>query len=138
MLKNVSSYEVKSQGNTPNFDVANAIDMPWTDLDMTAVQGKLVKVSGIWAKLYTGDTAYARIAHEQAGLSTQQYANNYIGLQNAANELNLSGTLADIFTAGETETEYADVTLYLFFYDSTGSYQKAVILSDSLVVITTT
>jgi len=138
MLKNVSSYEVKSQGNTPNFDVANAIDMPWTDLDMTAVQGKLVKVSGIWAKLYTGDTSYARIAHEQAGLSTQQYANNYIGLQNAANELNLSGTLADIFTAGEAETEYADVTLYLFFYDSTGSYQKAVILSDSLVVIATT
>ena len=89
-------------------------------------------------RLYTGDTAYARIAHEQGGLSTQQYANNYIGLQNAANELNLSGTLADIFTAGEAETEYANVTLYLFFYDSTGSYQKAVILSDSLVVIATT
>ena len=136
-IKNVSSLTVLEQGLSPNWDTSNAVELPWTDLanfDIALYQGKLVKVTGLWAKLYSGDTSYARIAHDEAGTGSKQYDGAYIGLQNKANEMNLTGTLADIFTGGDTATEYAGLTLYLFFYDSTSSYEKAVILTDAFIV----
>ena len=136
-IKNVSSLTVLEQGLSPNWDTSNAVELPWTDLanfDIALYQGKLVKVTGLWAKLYSGDTSYARIAHDEAGTGSKQYDGAYIGLQNKANEMNLTGTLADIFTGLDTATEYAELTLYLFFYDSTSSYEKAVILTDAFIV----
>jgi hypothetical protein len=136
-IVNVSSLSVLEQGLSPNWDTSNAVELAWTDLanfDIALYQGKLVKVTGLWAKLYSGGTSYARIAHDEAGTGSKQYDGAYIGLQNGANELNLTGTLADIFTGGDTATEYAGLTLYLFFYDSSSSYEKAVILTDAFVV----
>ena len=136
-IKNVSSLTVLEQGLAPNWDTSNAVELPWTDLanfDIALYQGKLVKVTGLWAKLYSGDTSYARIAHDEAGTGSKQYDGAYIGLQNKANEMNLTGTLADIFTGLDTATEYSGLTLYLFFYDSTSSYEKAVILTDAFIV----
>ena len=54
-IKNVSSLTVLEQGLSPNWDTSNAVELPWTDLanfDIALYQGKLVKVTGLWAKLY--------------------------------------------------------------------------------------
>jgi hypothetical protein len=51
--------------------------------------------------------------------------------------MNLSQALTAIFTGGDTDTEYANVTIYVFLYDSSSSYNKVIIINDAHVVTTT-
>jgi hypothetical protein len=131
---NVVQYSVLSQNNTLNLDTSNAVEIDFTNFDVANYQGKLVKVTGPWVKLYSGATSYARLALDEAGTADKVYDGAYIGLQNGANELNLSNPLSTFFTGLDTATEYANVTLYIFFYDSTSSYEKAVIVNDAFIV----
>ncbi len=71
-------------------------------------------------------------------MSTEIYSSNYIGVLNSAVEYNITGQLADRFTGGTTNTYYPQYDVYLFFYDSSGTYQKAIIIDDSHIVEVTT
>jgi hypothetical protein len=136
-ILNVGSFTVESSGNDINLDTTNAVTIDWANFDPANYIGLLVKVEGPWVKHYTGGTSYARLGDSAAGVDSASYDGKHVGLQNGANELNLTSTLADYFTGAATATEYPNLTLYIFFYDSSSSYNKAVIIADEHIVDTT-
>lgn len=136
---NEATFVVKSTGNAVNYDTTNAVDLAFTGFDPALYQGKLIKVTAPWVRYYTGATNYARLAAAQADLATKAYDGHYIGIQNGAQELNITGTLSDYFTVYNsadpaTDAQYADITLYVFMYDSTSSYYKVLAIGDDHIV----
>ncbi|AIO18241.1 hypothetical protein KQ51_00353 [Candidatus Izimaplasma bacterium HR1] len=136
-LRDVFVFMFVSEGNALNLELTDAVAMDWATFDRNDYQtGELIAITAPWATLYSGDTSYLRLGNGDGLENAKSFDGKYVGLQNGANELNLTGTLADIFDGGQTSTEYADVTIYVLIYDTTSSYNKFIILSDDFIVVT--
>jgi len=131
----ITTSELLEQNKAINLKTDHAVEMPWDDYDRASLQGELVELRFPWARILgTGGTSYARLAHTEDKVDAQAYTGAYIGLQNGANNPNITGTLSDIFSEGSSIALYDELILYAFLYDSTASYQKYVIIDDAHVV----
>jgi uncharacterized repeat protein (TIGR02543 family) len=135
-LINVSSSALLSQDNSINYDVDAAVNPDFDNFNPLNYAGQLVRVSS-FNGLLTGTAAssYFRLAPNFGSTAVQVYPDKYIGLQNGANNPNLSQDLSEIFVGGTTSTPYPNHTVFVVFYDSTASYQKAVIIGDAHIVV---
>jgi len=134
-IVNIDYFKLEATGATINFDTSQAVDINWVDYNRTDYMGKLIRIENPWARLTgTGSTSYARLAHNDTNLEDQAYESGYLGLQNGANNPNITDTLADLFTEGTTAHHYNGLTLYVFLYDSSSSYNKAVIIGDAHII----
>lgn len=132
---NVSEATLLSQGNDVNYSTDAAVAIDWDDFELANYMGELVEIETPWGRLLgTGGTSYLRLAHTPSGLGSQIYDGGYIGLQNGANNPNITGSLSDYFIGGNNDVLYSNLTVYIFFYDSTASYKKAVIIGDEHIV----
>lgn len=128
-IVSINEFQLISSNSTINYSVTNAISVNFDDFVTSDYLGKLIRVDIPWAKAYSGDTSYIRLAGDELGLESKMYDNKYLGLQNGANNPNLATTLSTYFGEGTTNTRYF-YEIFVFLYDSSADYNKAVIIGD--------
>ncbi len=137
-LTNVDEVEVLESSVSFEWATDSAIAIDWDDYDTPGHNhGQLIEIDGFWARFAgTAANQYLRIGENEANVDAEAYDGSYIGLQNGANNANLDMDLVDYFPAANDDdpADYTDTTLYAFLYDTSSSYEKFIILDDSLIV----
>lgn len=135
-VNNVSDVVVLAQNQNINFSTENAIDIDFNNFSRSDYQGKLIRVTSPWGRLSSlGDTGYVRLGNTQLGVESQIYGGSYFGILNGTIVNNLTESLLDLFPGGANTVRYSPYVVYVFMFDSSGSYSKTLIIGDDHIII---
>jgi uncharacterized repeat protein (TIGR02543 family) len=129
LLGNITYFRVYNTGVALNLDVSQAMSIDFDNYNQADYIGKLVKVE----QPFADDTGtYTRIANDLNGLATQLYDGKYVGIHNSS-----AGSAITVLDNADNE-QFLTYTVYIFFYDSTSDYQKAIVIDANHIVLETT
>jgi uncharacterized repeat protein (TIGR02543 family) len=126
---NVSYLKMYDTGVALNFDVSQAVLIDFDNYNQADYIGKLVKVEQPFAD---DIGTYTRLANDLNGLATQLYDGKYVGIHNSS-----AGSAITVLDNADNE-QFLTYTVYIFFYDSTSDYQKAIVIDANHIVLETT
>jgi uncharacterized repeat protein (TIGR02543 family) len=128
-IVNVTLFRTLDSGLTLNYSVSNAVLIDFENYNQEDYIGKLVKVE----QPFVDDTGtYIKLASNLDGLNNQNYDGNYVAIHAAS-----AGTAVAELDGADNQ-QFLTKSVYIFFYDSTADYQKAIVIDSSHVVTETT